>query len=100
MLGRVIEVIAGRSLGEFLQERIFTPLGMADTAFYAPDAKRERLAQPYSFDMLTAAKIDTIESREPPLARWAAAASSTTIGPGFLFWFTESERPAAPPPTP
>ncbi|MFJ9387383.1 serine hydrolase domain-containing protein [Nocardioides sp. NPDC101246] len=33
VLGRVIEVISGKSLGEFLAERIFRPLGMTETRF-------------------------------------------------------------------
>ena len=34
VLGRVIEVIEGASLGEVLQQRLFGPLGMVDTAFF------------------------------------------------------------------
>ena len=69
VLGRVVEIVAGRSLGEFLRERIFAPLGMGDTAFYAPDSKRERLAQPFSFDFLTAAKVDPIEAQRAAALR-------------------------------
>jgi CubicO group peptidase (beta-lactamase class C family) len=46
VLGRVIEVISGKSLGEFLSERIFAPLGMADTGFFVPSEKLARAAQP------------------------------------------------------
>ncbi|NCY08435.1 MAG: class A beta-lactamase-related serine hydrolase [Betaproteobacteria bacterium] len=46
VLGRVIEVISGKTLGEFLEERIFKPLGMKDTAFYLPLEKVSRAAQP------------------------------------------------------
>jgi CubicO group peptidase (beta-lactamase class C family) len=80
VLGRVVEVIAERSLGEFLRERIFAPLGMADTAFYTPDSKRERLAQPYSFDLLIASNIDTIESRQPPRCEMGGGGLVSTIG--------------------
>ncbi len=80
VLGRVIEIIAERSLGEFLRERIFAPLGMADTAFYTPDSKRERLAQPYSFDLLIASNIDTIESRQPPRCEMGGGGLVSTIG--------------------
>ncbi|MGD0184189.1 MAG: serine hydrolase domain-containing protein [Roseiarcus sp.] len=80
VLGRVIEIVAGRSLGEVLSERIFAPLGMADTAFYLPDAKRERLAQPFSFDLLTASNIDTIESRQPPRCESGGGGLVSTIG--------------------
>ncbi len=44
---RVIEAISGRPLAEFLQERIFAPLGMADTAFGVPADKRSRVAAVY-----------------------------------------------------
>jgi CubicO group peptidase (beta-lactamase class C family) len=44
---RVIEVISGRPLGAFLRERLFEPLGMADTGFGVPPEKRNRLAAMY-----------------------------------------------------
>ena len=36
VLGRVIEVIEGKPLGEVLAARVFTPLGMTDTEFHPP----------------------------------------------------------------
>ncbi len=47
VLGRVIEVISGRSLDEFLRERLFEPLGMADTGFWVPEDEQHRLAALY-----------------------------------------------------
>jgi CubicO group peptidase (beta-lactamase class C family) len=47
VLGRVIEVISGKTLGEFLSERIFAPLGMVDTGFFVPADKLARVAQPW-----------------------------------------------------
>jgi CubicO group peptidase (beta-lactamase class C family) len=47
VLGRVVEVVSGKTLGEFLNERIFTPLGMTDTGFYVPAEKLNRAAQPW-----------------------------------------------------
>jgi CubicO group peptidase (beta-lactamase class C family) len=44
---RVIEVISGRPLAEFLHQRLFAPLGMVDTAFAVPEGKRDRLAAMY-----------------------------------------------------
>jgi CubicO group peptidase (beta-lactamase class C family) len=49
---RLIEVIAGKSLGEFLHERIFAPLDMADMGFTVPESKRGRLAAMYGRDDL------------------------------------------------
>jgi len=46
VLGRLVEVISGKPLGVFLDERIFQPLGMVDTAFWVPPAKLSRAAQP------------------------------------------------------
>jgi len=40
VLGRVVEVASGQSLDEFFATRIFGPLGMTDTAFYASDTAR------------------------------------------------------------
>lgn len=47
VLGHLIEVLSGQSLGEFLRQRIFEPLGMADTGFSCPPAKLDRLASLY-----------------------------------------------------
>jgi CubicO group peptidase (beta-lactamase class C family) len=47
VLGRVIEVVSGKTLGEFLNERILTPLGMTDTGFFVPADKLNRAAQPW-----------------------------------------------------
>src|SRR5262245_21090069 len=50
VLGRVVEVVAGTSLGAFLDERVWKPLQMADTAFWVPPAKQARLARPFAKD--------------------------------------------------
>lgn len=44
ILGAVIEVISGMRLSAFMEENLFQPLGMTDTAFYVPAEKRDRLA--------------------------------------------------------
>lgn len=41
---RLVEVLSGMSFDEFLQKRLFTPLGMKDTSFRVPDIKAKRLA--------------------------------------------------------
>jgi CubicO group peptidase (beta-lactamase class C family) len=46
VLGRLIEVVDGTTLGESLSERIFKPLGMVDTQFQVPADKIARAAQP------------------------------------------------------
>jgi CubicO group peptidase (beta-lactamase class C family) len=53
VLGRVIEVAAGRPLDEVFAERIFEPLGMVDTAFHVDSYEAERLAALYVADPRT-----------------------------------------------
>ncbi len=48
ILGVVIEKVSGKSLEEFLNERIIKPLDMKDTSFYLPTNKTSRLAAVYS----------------------------------------------------
>jgi CubicO group peptidase (beta-lactamase class C family) len=45
ILGRVIEVVSGKSLFEFERERLLDPLRMLDTAFTVDDSKRARVAE-------------------------------------------------------
>ena len=46
-LGRIVEVVSGRRFETFLQERIFSPLGMKDTTFYPDRSQRRRMATLY-----------------------------------------------------
>jgi CubicO group peptidase (beta-lactamase class C family) len=50
VLGRVIEIVSGRSLAEFLAERLFEPLRMPDTRFHVDEDQVDRLATPYAWD--------------------------------------------------
>lgn len=62
VLGRVIEVVSGQTLGAFLEERILGPLDMTETAFFVTDpAKADRLAQPFEAD----SRIGTIPLFDP-----------------------------------
>jgi CubicO group peptidase (beta-lactamase class C family) len=53
ILGVLIARVAGKPLGTFLREQIFDPLGMTDTMFQLPEAKRDRLPPCYGRDMVT-----------------------------------------------
>ena len=50
VVGRIIEVVSGQTLGAFLHERIFAPLGMPDTGFSVRADKHDRLAKPFAND--------------------------------------------------
>ena len=43
--GKMVETVSGRSLGQYLREQFFEPLGMNDTAFRITDGMRARLAK-------------------------------------------------------
>jgi CubicO group peptidase (beta-lactamase class C family) len=47
VLGYLVEKLSAMSLGEFLRQRLFEPLGMNDTAFYVPPDKIDRLTSCY-----------------------------------------------------
>jgi CubicO group peptidase (beta-lactamase class C family) len=47
VLGRLIEVLSGKKLGRYMEETIFQPLGMTDTAFFVPREKQDRVVTPY-----------------------------------------------------
>jgi CubicO group peptidase (beta-lactamase class C family) len=68
VLGVLIARAAGMRLEDFLQERIFAPLGMKDTAFSVPDAKLDRLATCYQIDAGTGRLVVYDKARG---GRWA-----------------------------
>lgn len=50
VLGRFVEVVSGMPFDEFLETRLFEPLGMKDTGFIVPPEKRDRFAKSYTLD--------------------------------------------------
>ncbi len=68
VLGFLIGRIEGRPLRDVLRERIFEPLGMTDTDFWLPPAKRDRLASIYEFDEAAGglSKVEMSMYDEPP----------------------------------
>jgi CubicO group peptidase (beta-lactamase class C family) len=66
VLGRLIEVLSGLTLGEYLQRRLFAPLGMIDTAFYVPVQEHGRLAEAFAKDPDTGAGVQLINVHDAP----------------------------------
>ncbi len=67
VLGRVIEIVAGQSLGAFLAARIFEPLDMRDTGFFQPEGRGPgRIAQPFAHDPWTGAPVALFDACEKP----------------------------------
>lgn len=50
VLGRLVEVISGKPLAEFLAERVFAPLGMTETGYYVAEEDLPRVAALYAPD--------------------------------------------------
>ena len=46
-LGRIVEIVSGVPFDEFLQQRVFAPLGMQETAFHATERLKPRLVTAY-----------------------------------------------------
>jgi CubicO group peptidase (beta-lactamase class C family) len=63
----IVERLAGKTLPEFLRERIFTPLGMRDTDYFVPANKASRLATFYQFDPKTNALVVRDQPQDPKL---------------------------------
>lgn len=55
--GRLIEVLSGQTLGEYLEDNIFTPLGMSHTGFVVKDEDKDKFGPAYVVDMSTDAPV-------------------------------------------
>jgi CubicO group peptidase (beta-lactamase class C family) len=73
VLGRLVEVVSGSTLREFLSARILVPLEMRDTDFFLPGEKVERLASVYRTDR--AGRLEKLA--EGPLVEEHTVFSST-----------------------
>jgi CubicO group peptidase (beta-lactamase class C family) len=78
VLGRVIEVVSGKTLLEFERQRLLDPLGMGETAFcVADEAKRPRIAEPMPEDR---AISPTSQVRDPMARRKAESGGGGMVG--------------------
>jgi len=78
VLGRVVEVASGQRLDEFFADRIFGPLGMTGTAFWAGPAAQPRLAALYN------PGPDGKAARLDAMGRWALKEPRMLSGGGGL----------------
>lgn len=67
ILGRIIEVVSGKSLGTFLAERVLAPLQMAETGFSTSESNAGRLAEPFAADPWTGDKVALFNMLERPV---------------------------------
>jgi len=85
LLGRVIEKVSGKRLSEFLDERLFMPLKMKDTAFALPAGKMARLSQPFAVDPASGAQNKLIDVSQPPKNDSGGAGSVSTASDYLRF---------------
>ena len=78
--GRVVEAVSGQRLGDFLQQRLFTPLKMVDSGFHVPAGKAARLAEAFSKDPATGADNKLIDVSQPPGNDSGGAGGVSTAG--------------------
>ncbi|HEU4589143.1 MAG TPA: serine hydrolase domain-containing protein [Gemmatimonadales bacterium] len=84
ILGVLIARVAGKSLGAFLGERVFEPLGMTDTGFAVPQSKRARLPTCYGRDLVTGKLVVLYEAgsgyaARPPVFESGAGGLVSTV---------------------
>ncbi len=82
VVGRLVEVISGMPLDEYMEQKIFEPLGMTDTHFYLDNTKDGRLTAQYQ-----PGKDNKIELQDPgsDQSRWISGENKQTFrGAGGL----------------
>ncbi|MFO1111029.1 MAG: serine hydrolase domain-containing protein [Bradyrhizobium sp.] len=67
ILGRIIEVVSGKTLGAYLTECILAPLQMAETAFYTGEQNAGRLAEPFAKDPWNGEDVKLFNMLEKPV---------------------------------
>lgn len=66
ILGRIIEVVSGKTLGAYLTERILAPLQMAETAFFTGGENAGRLAEAFPTDPWSGEDVKLFNMLEKP----------------------------------
>lgn len=83
VVGRLVEVLSGQSLGEFLQQRIFAPLGMRDTGFHREGVYEEERFTSVHFDHPSGERLDITE-RQRKYKEYTPAKRMHSGGGGLL----------------
>lgn len=63
VLGRIVEIVTGKTLGDALEEQILGPLGMKDTAFSVAEKNFDRIAEPLPIDPDTQAPVKLFNAK-------------------------------------
>jgi CubicO group peptidase (beta-lactamase class C family) len=85
VLGALLEVVAGQSLGTLLAERILAPLGMKDTGFAVPREQWHRIAEPFAKDPDSGEAVVMMNAREVPAFESGGGGLVSTAGDYIRF---------------
>ena len=92
VLGFVVEAVTGKALGSFLQERLWAPLGMTDTSFALPAAKRSRYALALAKDPVTGNANPSIHHGTDRTQKWESGGGGSVSTAADYLRFTEMLR--------
>ena len=90
--GYIVEKLSGQRFGDFLQERIFKPLKMTDTAFYVPREKAGRLASVYVGNPKTGKIEEALQLFGTPMPTYLEPPSMESGGGGLVGTITDYAR--------
>lgn len=80
VLGVLVARASGQPVEQFLQERLFEPLGMRDTAFWVPREKLERFASAYQTSPVTGA----LTVSDAPAGKWSTPPAFSSLAGGLV----------------
>jgi CubicO group peptidase (beta-lactamase class C family) len=92
VLGFVVEAVTGKSLGAVLQERLWGPLGMADTSFALPAAKRARYALALAKDPVSIIANQPAHHATDKTQKWESGGGGTVSTVSDYLRFAEMLR--------
>jgi CubicO group peptidase (beta-lactamase class C family) len=88
--GYIVQKLSGMPFEEFLEKRIFKPLGMTDTGFYVPKEKLNRFAEFYNYD--NDGKLHAVGAREGLNHDFSAKPALSSGGGGLVSTTTDYMR--------
>ncbi|MGI9477424.1 MAG: serine hydrolase domain-containing protein [Hyphomicrobiaceae bacterium] len=91
VLGFIVEAVSGQSLGQYLAENVWNPLGLTDTAFELDAASRPRFATPFKRDPLTG-EAQTVYHQRPGTKHWEAGGAGAVSTAADYLAFAEALR--------
>ena len=83
--GQVIEAVTGQTLGQYLREHVWRPLGMADTGFTIPPGKQNRYAKAFANDPDTGKPQRVLDLTQPLKFECGGGCGSSTAGDYLRF---------------